>query len=63
MSEKNCTWHFAIAQGGQDLGPNEAMQEIFKKTPYDSLVRESIQNWTLCRISVNQSKLISELRL
>lgn len=43
--EKNCQWHFADQpQSGQDVGPNNAMTQNFKKHPYASLVRESIQN-------------------
>lgn len=42
--EKNCRWHFATFSGGREDGPNEPMQENFKKTPYASLIRESIQN-------------------
>jgi hypothetical protein len=30
--------------GGQDQGPKEAMSEMFKKDPLESLVREAIQN-------------------
>ena len=43
-AELNCCWHFAKSLGGQDQGPNDAMGENFKKAPFDSLVRESIQN-------------------
>lgn len=43
IQERNCKWHFD-QQGGRDDGPNEPMQDNFKKTPYASLVRESIQN-------------------
>ena len=43
-SELDCRWHFAPSTGGQDQGPNEAMSELFKKEPFESLVRESIQN-------------------
>ena len=43
-SELDCKWHFASTAGGQDQGPNEAMSEWFKKDPFESLVRESIQN-------------------
>ena len=43
-SELDCRWHFAPSPGGQDQGPNEAMSELFKKEPFESLVRESIQN-------------------
>ena len=43
-SELDCRWHFAPTVGGQDQGPNEAMSELFKKDPFESLVRESIQN-------------------
>ena len=43
-SELDCRWHFAPSSGGQDQGPNEAMSELFKKDPFESLVRESIQN-------------------
>ena len=43
-SELDCRWHFAPTTGGQDQGPNEAMSELFRKDPFESLVRESIQN-------------------
>ena len=43
-SELDCRWHFAPTVGGQDQGPNEAKSEFFKKEPYESLVREAIQN-------------------
>lgn len=43
-AEKNCQWHFAPRVGGIDQGPNEAMGDIFKKLPYQALVREAIQN-------------------
>ena len=42
--EKECSWHFAQQLGGREDGPNDPMQENFKKTPYASLIRESIQN-------------------
>lgn len=42
--EKGCKWFFAKAEGTQDTGPNNAVQEFFKKNLHDSLVRESIQN-------------------
>jgi hypothetical protein len=42
--EKGCRWHFAKHLGGREDGPNDPMQENFKKTPYASLIRESIQN-------------------
>ena len=42
--ELNCKWHFAIQLGGREDGPNDPMQDNFKKTPYASLIRESIQN-------------------
>lgn len=41
--ELNCKWHFD-RQGRHEYGPNDPAQEKFKKTPYASLVRESIQN-------------------
>lgn len=43
-SELDCRWHFAPAEGGLDQGPNDAMSEFFRKNPYESLVREAIQN-------------------
>lgn len=43
-AELNCKWHFAPQLGGRQDGPNDPMQESFKKTPFASLVRESIQN-------------------
>lgn len=43
-TDLQCDWHFAEKKGGIDIGPNDAMGEIFKKTPYEALVRESIQN-------------------
>ena len=42
--ELNSKWHFAKQLGGRDDGPNDPMQANFKKTPYASLIRESIQN-------------------
>ena len=43
--EKNCKWYFSDQpEGGQEVGPNNAMTQSFKKHPYASLVRESIQN-------------------
>lgn len=41
--ELNCKWHFDKESGRED-GPNDPMQENFKKNPYASLIRESIQN-------------------
>ena len=42
--EKNCRWYFADQPNGQEVGPNNAMEQSFKNHPYASLVRESIQN-------------------
>lgn len=42
--EKNCKWFFADQPNGQEVGPNNAMEQNFKGHPYTSLVRESIQN-------------------
>lgn len=42
--ELGCKWHFASQTGGAEDGANEAMQQNFKKHPYASLIRESIQN-------------------
>lgn len=42
--ELKCKWHFAPQMGGREDGPNDPMQDNFKKTPYASLIRESIQN-------------------
>lgn len=41
--ERGCLWHFD-PQTGQDEGPNDALTQNFKKSPYVSLIRESIQN-------------------
>lgn len=43
-SDKGCYWHFGTAESGQEIGPKDAVGDKFKKIPYDSLVRESIQN-------------------
>lgn len=43
-AEKNCRWNFAPREGGKDQGPNQAMGDIFKRLPYDALVREALQN-------------------
>lgn len=43
-AERHCKWNFAPRVGGIDQGPNEAMGDIFKKLPYQALVREAIQN-------------------
>lgn len=42
--EKSCKWYFAPQIGGREDGPNDPMQDNFKKNPYASLIRESIQN-------------------
>lgn len=42
--EKNCSWYFSNQPNGQEVGPNNAMEQSFKHHPYASLVRESIQN-------------------
>lgn len=42
--ELNCKWHFAKQLGGKEDGPNDPMEDNLKKTPYASLIRESIQN-------------------
>ncbi len=42
--EQNCKWHFAKQLGGREDGPNDPMSDNFKKYPYASLIRESIQN-------------------
>ncbi len=57
--ELNCQWYFAEALGGQDQGPNEAMSETFKKLPYASLVRESLQNSVDAQLNKNQPVLVS----
>ena len=45
VREKNCKWYFEDQpSGGREIGPNNAMEQSFKKHPYASLVRESIQN-------------------
>ena len=41
--EKNCKWHFEKHTGKAE-GPSDAMMQNFKENPYNSLVRESIQN-------------------
>ena len=42
--EKGCQWHFAPQEGGREDGPNDAMMQNFKSKPYQSLVREAVQN-------------------
>ncbi len=37
-------WIFADKKGGRSDGPNDAMGDNFKKDPYESFIRESIQN-------------------
>lgn len=43
-TEKGCRWHFAPQEGGREDGPNDAMMQNFKSKPYQSLVREAVQN-------------------
>ena len=52
--ELNCKWHFAKQLGGREDGPNDPMQDNFKKTPYASLIRESIQNSLDVPLDTNQ---------
>lgn len=43
--ERNCKWHFSNhPQGSREDGPNNPLEQSFKKHPYASLIRESIQN-------------------
>lgn len=42
--EKNCKWYFADQPNGQEVGPNNPMEQSFKKNIFASLIRESIQN-------------------
>jgi hypothetical protein len=42
--EKGCRWVFAPQEGGREDGPNDAMMQNFRSKPYNSLVRESVQN-------------------
>lgn len=42
--EKNCRWYFADQPNGMESGPNNPMEQSFKKNIYASLIRESIQN-------------------
>lgn len=52
IAENNCKWTFANKPDASSLvGVNEPMSENFKKTPYASLVRESIQNSLDVKIS------------
>lgn len=41
QAENGCAWHFAEQNGGTDIGPNDAMSQIFKKDKFRALVRES----------------------
>lgn len=43
VAEKNCKWYFKN-EGGNDVGPNDAIHLTFKGNPYYSIVREAIQN-------------------
>ena len=43
-NEKGCRWHFAPQEGGREDGPNDAMMQNFKASPYKALVREAVQN-------------------
>ena len=58
-SEQNCKWTFAESLGGQDIGPNDALVEFFKKIPYESLVRESIQNSIDARLDMSKPVKVS----
>ena len=59
ISEQNCKWTFAQSFGGQDIGPNDALVEFFKKVPYESLVRESIQNSIDARLDISKPVRVS----
>lgn len=58
-SEQNCRWTFAKSLGGQDIGPNDALVEFFKKIPYESLVREAIQNSIDARLDLTKPVRVS----
>ena len=43
--ELDCQWHFAeMGPNSGKEGPNSALTQTFKQFPWESLVRESIQN-------------------
>lgn len=42
--EKDCVWYFAPQIGGRDEGPNDALEQNFKGSPFNALIRESVQN-------------------
>jgi hypothetical protein len=42
--EKDCKWYFSDQPVGLEAGPNNPMEQGFKRQRYSSLVRESIQN-------------------
>lgn len=42
--ERGCKWHFAEFQGGREIGPNDSSIQNFRESPFNSLIRESIQN-------------------
>lgn len=43
--EKNCKWFFAdLPDAAQEIGPNNPTEQAFRQAPYESLIRESIQN-------------------
>lgn len=41
--EKGLKWYFG-PNGGQTIGPNDAVRQNFKGNPYYYIVREAIQN-------------------
>lgn len=43
-NEKGCRWHFTPQEGGREDGPNDAMMQNFKASPFKALVREAVQN-------------------
>ena len=42
--EKDCRWHFADQIGGREDGPNDAVTQNLKGSPYSTLIREAFQN-------------------
>jgi hypothetical protein len=58
-AELGCQWHFAESIGGTDQGPTtDAKAEYFKKSPFPSLIRESIQNALDARDDINSPVIV-----
>lgn len=46
--EKSCKWYFSDQPNGQEVGPNNAMEQSFRRNPYASCKRKHSKLFGCC---------------